>query len=307
MAGSVITSSPLSTPPSSPAGSTTSAASETVDHSMLQAPAEPNISSTHSEVSQTDPPTVLHDTTKLGSPIPSTSDIIEENSPKTTPKRTREDEEPEDLQPAKKAAKKSKGKARPKAAVTTQKAPAKKVVAKKRTPPPPTPSSRPTRSRKAPDRFESFAEPSPPKATPAKKSASKVFDPVYITTNSTSRLGKADVYHMLLEPAAWTNLNAEQQEALVSMLPESDATKAILDKIQNGNTEDTRPQAFTMSNDCFRTDVARFKEDLKDGHLAKTWQAAAEQAVIARAAGEYDEWKAAEAELWWGQKSNTSD
>ena len=138
------------------------------------------------------------------------------------------------------------------------------------------------------------------------KGASKVFDPVYITTNSTSRLGKADVYHMLLETSAWSRLTAEQQATLVSMLPATAANTDLLTKIMGGETKGTRPQAFSMSNDCFRTDVAKFKEDLKNGHLAKTWQAAAEQAVIERAAGEYDAWKAEEAELWWGQKSNAA-
>jgi hypothetical protein len=133
-----------------------------------------------------------------------------------------------------------------------------------------------------------------------------VFDPTFITTNSTSRLGKADVYHMLLEQSAWSSLRKEQQTTLVSMLPQSCANTGLLAKIKNNETEGTRPQAFTMSNDCFRTDVAKFKEDLKNGHLAKTWQAAAEQAVIERAAGEYDVWKAQEAESWWGQKSNAT-
>jgi hypothetical protein len=108
---------------------------------------------------------------------------------------------------------------------------------------------------------------------------------------------------MLLEGPAWTSLSAEQQSTLITMLPENSMHQALLAKISAGETEDTRPSAFTLVNDCFRTDVAKFQEDLKNGHLAKTWQAAAEQAVIERAAGEYDEWKAAEAESWWGQKS----
>ena len=108
---------------------------------------------------------------------------------------------------------------------------------------------------------------------------------------------------MLLEGSAWTSLSAEQQSTLVSMLPEDTENQALLTKIKAGEAEDTRPPAFTLANDCFRTDVAKFKEDLKNGHLAKTWQAAAEQAVIERAAGEYDAWKVEEAESWWGQKS----
>jgi hypothetical protein len=111
---------------------------------------------------------------------------------------------------------------------------------------------------------------------------------------------------MLLEQSAWSSLSKQQQATLVSMLPQSCANTGLVAKIKNGETEGTRPQAFTMSNDCFRTDVAKFKLDLKNGHLAKTWQATAEQAVIERAAGQYDAWKAEEAESWWGQKSKAA-
>jgi hypothetical protein len=212
-------------------------------------------------------------------------------------KRTREDDDESDSPPPKKAASPVKAKAKAK------KAP-KKPAAKK-TAPPPLPSTRPSRYRRAPDRFEDLQEAKPVKAPAATKTPakSKVFDSAYITTNSTSRLGKADVYHMLLEPAAWTSLSAEQQITLLSMLPQDSATTALIVKAQSGDTEGTRPALFHGSNDCFRTDVAKFQEDLKNGHLAKTWQASAEQAVIERAAGDYDEWKAEESELWWGQKS----
>ncbi|RMZ67262.1 proline-rich early nodulin [Pyrenophora seminiperda CCB06] len=179
----------------------------------------------------------------------------------------------------------------------------KKPTTKKAVAAPPAPKSRPSRNRKAPERLEDLQEKPKPKVSLNKKGLSRVFDPIYVTTNSSSRLVKADIYHMLLEGSAWISLSAEQQSTLVSMLPQDTANQALLSKIRAGDTEDTRPAAFTLANDCFRTDVAKFKEDLRNGHLAKTWQAAAEQAVIERAAGEYDAWKAEEAESWWGQKS----
>lgn len=66
------------------------------------------------------------------------------------------------------------------------------------TPTPPPPSTRPTRTRKAPVRFADEQQqqkedlkkkPSTPKAT-----SSKVFDPEYITTNPKSRLVNTDIY-----------------------------------------------------------------------------------------------------------------
>ncbi|KAJ4369971.1 hypothetical protein N0V83_005735 [Neocucurbitaria cava] len=194
----------------------------------------------------------------------------------------------------------------PKSPAPKQKAPPKPTGVRKAAPkkvaPTPTSSNRPTRTRKAPERFGALEEKAKPKTSPPKKGSRKVFDPVFITTNSTSRLGKADVYHMLLEGSAWTSLSTEQQHLVVAMLPQDATNRGILEKIEAGSTEGTRPRAFSMANDCFRTDVAKFKQDLVNGHLAKTWQAAAAEAVVSRAAGEYDQWKAEEAELWWGQK-----
>ncbi|KAL6705210.1 hypothetical protein ACN47E_007170 [Coniothyrium glycines] len=182
----------------------------------------------------------------------------------------------------------------------------RKGVTKRKAPKPARPvtvSTRPSRNRKAPERYWEVPENQAPKALSNTKGASKVFDSTFITTNSTSRLGKADVYRLLLEEPAWTSLSAQQQKELITMLPQTQANSVLLAKIESGETEGTRPATFALSNDCFRTDVAKFKEDLKNGHLAKTWQVAAEQAVTERAAGMFDEWKTEEAERWWGQKS----
>ncbi|KAH7073899.1 Asx homology domain-containing protein [Paraphoma chrysanthemicola] len=288
-------------PASSPLSSVPSTPKEAVTPPSSSPPEQPSPTVSNSAA----PPSAEVNTTTTSTG--NTVDPIE--SPSSTSnmakKRSRDDESPVDPPPAKKTngTSKSKTKAKPvpkkaSAEKTAPKQPAAKKVAR----PPPPPSTRPSRNRKAPERFEDLQEAQPVKETPVRKGPSKVFDPVFITTNSTSRLGKADVYHMLLEPAAWTSLSAEQQSTLLAMLPECASNTAMLAKIKAGETEDTRPHAFTINNDCFRTDVAKFTEDLKNGHLAKTWQTAAEQAVIERAAGDYDAWKAEEAELWWGQK-----
>ncbi|KAL6153794.1 hypothetical protein ACJQWK_02111 [Exserohilum turcicum] len=245
---------------------------------------------------------------QLDSMIAPTSNVEADHTTQSS-KRSREEDSSSSAfgTPPPKRASKAKATANAKKA-TKKTAPPKKAAPKKSTPQKaatPAPSrSQPPRNRRAPDHLKDFQETTPPKPLPNKKSCSKVFDPVFITTNSNSRLVKADIYHMLLEGPAWTSLSAEQQSTLISMLPPDPANQALLTKINTGETEDTRPSAFTLANDCFRTDVAKFQEDLKNGHLAKTWQAAAEQAVIERTAGEFDKWKADEAESWWGQKSS---
>jgi hypothetical protein len=134
-----------------------------------------------------------------------TSNMSVKRAPTQSPKRAREEdsdsEEAFGTPPPKRAAIKTKrtanGKTVTKKAASPQKAAPKKPMpkktpAKKATPAPT--SSRPSRSRKAPERLEDVQEKPTPKALPNKKGPSKVFDPVFITTNSTSRLAKADVY-----------------------------------------------------------------------------------------------------------------
>ncbi|KAH7412128.1 Asx homology domain-containing protein [Phaeosphaeria sp. MPI-PUGE-AT-0046c] len=297
-----INSSPLSPVPETPPVSATPPTSSP-SHSQHppEDPTKDEIPTPTSEGTMADTLTPLtsEPTMSLTSSTANGSDVAKKNKTRLSSKRGREGDNGEDSPPSKKSTVPAKSKAKAKPAP-------KKSAAKKAAPPPRQPSSRPSRNRKAPERFEEFQETKSLKELPVKKAASKVFDPVYITTNSTSRLAKADIYHMLLEPTAWSSLTSEQQATLVSMLPSTSANTAILTAINSGVVENPRPQAFTISNNCFRTDVAKFQEDLKNGHLAKTWQAAAEQAVIERAAGKYDAWKAEEAELWWGQKSNPS-
>ena len=73
------------------------------------------------------------------------------------------------------------------------------AVRRNAAPPIPTSSAnRPTRNRRAPDRFWEVEENVVPEALPITKGTSKTFDPTYITTNSTSRLAKADVYVCIL-------------------------------------------------------------------------------------------------------------
>ncbi|KAF3002879.1 hypothetical protein E8E13_000649 [Curvularia kusanoi] len=179
--------------------------------------------------------------------------------------------------------------------------PTKVPAAKKPTAPPERTS---TRTRKPPSHLSSAPAPTTT-TTPASatKPTSRVFNPTYITTNSTSRLAKADLYHLLTnDDSAWTSLTLSRQQKLVSMLPSSPETALILEKLRQGHADNTRPR-WLQASDVFRTEVAKFQEDLRNGHLAKTWQASAALAVEERAEGNFDKWKAEEAELWWGQKS----
>jgi hypothetical protein len=112
---------------------------------------------------------------------------------------------------------------------------------------------------------------------------------------------------MLLDPSAWDSLTTPQRASLIAMLPPSSTSLRVLDELATGKiTELKRPRELTVNFNIFRTDVAKFKEDLGNGYLGKTWRASAEEAVKDRAAGAFDAWKDEEAERWWGQKATRS-
>ena len=56
----------------------------------------------------------------------------------------------------------------------------------------------------------------------------------------------------------------------------------------------------------WRRYVREFQEDLADGRLEPEWQKQANEAIEARARGDFDKWKAEEFEEFWGQKQKTN-
>ena len=162
--------------------------------------------------------------------------------------------------------------------------------------------NRPRRDRKVPQKYNPNEFKEQPKVARPSRITSKIYDPIYATTNSQSRLTKADVYHLLCMPSAWTSLSSPQQDTLLSKCPSSSANSALRAAIIDGTSSSGRPKELSQGNEIFRTDVAKFKTDLAAGHLAKTWQTEAKQAVQDRAEGKFDAWKERESERWWGEK-----
>jgi hypothetical protein len=107
---------------------------------------------------------------------------------------------------------------------------------------------------------------------------------------------------MLLKANAWTCLTPDQKLKILALLSPDPINLKLANDLRAGiAAEDARPREVSLNFDLFRTDVAKFKEDLENGHLGKTWQTSAEQAMKDRSAGSFDDWKEREAELWWGQ------
>ncbi|KAF1966447.1 hypothetical protein BU23DRAFT_574063 [Bimuria novae-zelandiae CBS 107.79] len=233
------------------------------------------------------------DSVKNGVPAPSPTGSVQSVASTGSKKRSHpEVEDPKIEMPQVKRQKKATPKAIPRATPKT----APKATA------PPVGTRSSGRTRKAPERFTQTTPPKKVKAAPARKPGSKVFDPTYITTNANSRLKKTDVFHMLLQPSAWTCLLPEEKLQILDLLSKNCINVKLANDIRAGTAADNaRPREFNINFNLFRTDVAKFKEDLENGHFGKTWQVSAEQAIIGRAEGKYDDWKEQMSELWWGQ------
>ncbi|KAF2203691.1 hypothetical protein GQ43DRAFT_429671 [Delitschia confertaspora ATCC 74209] len=185
-----------------------------------------------------------------------------------------------------------------------------KVVPEPEPEPAPTPatvvtpvSTRPTRTRKAPERLLDFQETETPKRK-SQPRRSKKWDPVYLLTNPRSVLGKeeSDITHLLQRYDAWSCLSPVDQVELIEMLPQTKTNKDLLAKLRATQNGVERPKQLNSLSDIMRNDITKFQRDLADGLYLKTWQKKATEAMEVRASGVMDEWKEREQEAYWGQK-----
>ena len=198
-------------------------------------------------------------------------------------------------------------KQRKKGAASKPAAPKKPVVSKKpakQAPPTPRANTRPSRDRKAPERYVDVQETPKKPATPRKASiGTKTWQAKYVTESYRSRLCKVDVYHMLLKQSAWTGLSPMQKRELFTLLPKTSTNERLYGELEAGKAgESVRPLELQINCSEFRTDVAAYLADLSAGLMTRTWQEGAKTAMLERAKGTYDDWKEEESETWWGQK-----
>jgi hypothetical protein len=112
-----------------------------------------------------------------------------------------------------------------------------------------------------------------------------------------------DVYHMLLKDEPWAGLSLDQKRELFALLPNTTTNARLLGEIESGKAGATvRPHELQINSSEFRTDVATYLNELKDGYMSKRWQEDAHKAMVERAKGKFDDWKDEESEAWWGQK-----
>jgi len=143
-------------------------------------------------------------------------------------------------------------------------------------------------------------KPAAPRKVPV---GSKTWQAKHVTESYQSRLCKVDVYHMLLKDEVWTCLSLDQKRELFTMLPTTTTNERLLGEIESGKADATvRPLELKINCSEFRTDVATYLNELRDGYMSRRWQEDAHKAMVERAKGTFDDWKDEESETWWGQK-----
>ncbi|KAI9672193.1 MAG: hypothetical protein M1831_002007 [Alyxoria varia] len=153
------------------------------------------------------------------------------------------------------------------------------------------------------DKTPAPAEPSTPKpanTTTEKKWYKKgsPWDPSVLLSSPRSKLVKADLYPLLSSEKAWTALTPTERTHLLNMLPTASTQNVASTQQQKAETLHRHPRF----NDEMRDGASLFQEDLAAGRYASGWLARAARGMERRAEGEFDGWKEAEREEYWGQK-----
>lgn len=103
-------------------------------------------------------------------------------------------------------------------------------------------------------------------------------------------------------PGAWDSLSPDDQLELLGQIPATMANQNLIKTLSTTGERVERPKELQTASTVLKTDIAKFKADLRDGYLGKKWQKDAGVAMEERALGIFDEWKEKNSEKYWGQK-----
>ena len=140
------------------------------------------------------------------------------------------------------------------------------------------------------------AEVVPPKKASKPKRARGVWTTEHLLQNEKSKLVDVDLTKLLSDPRAWASLSDAEKRGVLEHLPSH--VGASLDT----NEVPSIPIEFLKYDNDWRNGLRLFQEDLSAGHFEPSWLEGAAEAMEARARGEFDDWKNAEYEAFWGQK-----
>ncbi|KAJ4389369.1 hypothetical protein N0V93_006836 [Gnomoniopsis smithogilvyi] len=139
------------------------------------------------------------------------------------------------------------------------------------------------------------SRPAAKRTKPAVDRKVKKWEPDFVTQNMKSPLvtNGVDLRSLLLQPAAWDVLSADDKREILSFFP---ADGHILDP----NTPDARPNVTSLSsNDTFRHDAEEYVSNIGKGMHDLEWLRQAWVAHQRRAMGDFDEFYIRKVEVDW--------
>lgn len=104
---------------------------------------------------------------------------------------------------------------------------------------------------------------------------------------------------LLKDDQAWTLLDKNAQEKIISMLPDARRTEFVT-TIQDGTH--ILNQSALMNNSSWNYFIGCFRDDIELGRNKPAWLQDANTAYMERQVGKYDSWKEKEYEEFWGTR-----
>lgn len=107
---------------------------------------------------------------------------------------------------------------------------------------------------------------------------------------------------ILANQEAWDCLEEDEKKQILNLLPEHTHPTADLSANDSDAKIPPLPQDFLRYSNNWRGGVRQFQVDLECGRYDPEWLSQADEAMMERADGKFDNWKDKEFEQFWGQK-----
>ncbi|KPI36722.1 uncharacterized protein AB675_10100 [Cyphellophora attinorum] len=130
-------------------------------------------------------------------------------------------------------------------------------------------------------------------------------DPKKPQVFTSSGVVNADIQAFLLTcVTGWESYSADEQRDIINTLPQG--RRLFVTNPETGKYTCPLEVDFIASDTYMKRAIARFKNDLKEGHYTQTWQRQSRQAMKDRAEGRFDEYLKRHLEDTFGDAEDTS-
>ncbi|OXV11650.1 hypothetical protein Egran_00593 [Elaphomyces granulatus] len=140
------------------------------------------------------------------------------------------------------------------------------------------------------------------KRTSARAAKTNPWGEHFLTTNPKSPLVHVDLVKLLADPRAWTCLDEEEKQEIISLLPDHVHPNPDPDPEDPDTKIPPLPESFLRYDNNWRSGIRQFQVDLECGRHDPEWIRQAAQAMEERADGKFDKFKEEQFEEFWGQR-----